>query len=140
MFKDRLIELMSEKNIKANKLSKEIDTSESVISDWKKGKVMPKLDKALKLRQFFNCSLDYLFNNIEYEDISNTKQTTTFDIQLKKILKDKKIAQTKMIDDLNLSNANLHRWFKMNDTPTMETIVKIADYLNVSIDYLVGIE
>lgn len=140
MFRDKLIELMGEKNVKANKLAKEIATSESVISDWKKGKVVPKLDKALKLRKFFNCSLDYLFNNIEYEDISNTKQITSFDVQLKKILKSKKVAQTKMIEDLKLSNANLNRWFVAKDTPTMDTVIKIANYLNVSIDYLVGIE
>ena len=39
-----------------------------------------------------------------------------------------------------MSNNNFNNWFKLNANPRMENVVKIANYLNVSIDYLVGVE
>ena len=39
-----------------------------------------------------------------------------------------------------MSKSDIHYWSKTSANPQMETIIKIADYLQVSIDYLVEIE
>ncbi len=59
-FKDRLKELMIEKNINQVELSKEIDFAQRTISMWLLGQTEPKQTALTRLAQFFGCSLDYL--------------------------------------------------------------------------------
>lgn len=140
MFSKKLTDLINEKDISISKLAEKLNTAKSVVSYWKNGKSLPQLDKALCLKAFFNCSLDYLFGSTDFEDVSQAKQISTFDKQLRRILKDRKITREKFLTDLNMSNNNFNSWYKVKSNPRMDTIVKIADYLQVSIDYLVGIE
>lgn len=59
-FKDRLKELMIEKNINQVELSKEIDFAQRTVSMWLLGQTEPKQTALTRLAQFFGCSLDYL--------------------------------------------------------------------------------
>ncbi len=141
MFKERLKELLDEKQTYGTKFACETQIcSKSTIYDWLNGKQFPKVDKAIKLREYFSCSLDYLFNNAEYEEIKSTKQVSTFAKRLKEILKDKKIKEVDFFKNLKYSTANITKWFKLNANPRMDTVAKIANYFQVSIDYLVGLE
>ena len=139
MFKEKLKELLDEKQMYGSKLACEAHFgSKSTIYKWLRGEQLPKIDNAIKLRQYFNCSLDYLFGNASFEEAKG-KIVSTFSTQLKKILKSKKITQQKLFEDLNLSSNNA-KWHKLNSNLRMDTVIKIANYLNVSIDYLVGID
>ena len=57
--------------------------------------------------------------------------------RLKEICASKGVKITVLIDDLGMSSGNLSSWKKGN-TPRASTIDKIADYLGVSSDYLLG--
>lgn len=57
--------------------------------------------------------------------------------RLKEICANKGVKITVLIDDLGMSSGNLSSWKKGN-TPRASTIDKIADYLGVSSDYLLG--
>ena len=141
MFNEKLKDLMQEKKLKAPQLAMDLGIkTNKLVYNWLNGVSTPKLSYALKLRDYFSCSLDYLFGNSDYEEIKETKQINTFNNKLKEILKNKKITQTKLLSDLKLSNSNSNSWHKQDLNPRMDTIVKLANYLNVSIDYLVGIE
>lgn len=141
-FSIKLNELIKEYDISKRELAKVLLLKEnsSLISKWTKGQQMPKLDMAIKLSNYFKCSLDYLFgdlNNLEEVDFI---KNTPFDIQLKKILKDKKITQTKLVEDTNFSTGNLFSWFNKKSQPNMTTVIELAEYLQVSLDYLAGRE
>ena len=61
-----LNDLLNEKGIKATKLAK------SVIYSWSNVGKIPKLDKAVAIADYFECSLDYLFGRTEdFEKIKN---------------------------------------------------------------------
>lgn len=57
---------------------------------------------------------------------------------LYKIMKDRNITQSQLAKDNNISTGNISDWKMGRSNPKTETLIKIADYLNVSIDYLVG--
>lgn len=72
-FSIKLNELIKEYDISKRELAKVLLLKEnsSLISKWTKGQQMPKLDMAIKLSNYFKCSLDYLFgdlNNLEEVD------------------------------------------------------------------------
>lgn len=50
------------------------------------------------------------------------------------LLKERNISQRKAEIDIGLSSAAISKWKK--HTPNMERVQKIADYLNVSVEYL----
>lgn len=57
---------------------------------------------------------------------------------LKKIRKEKGISQLKLALDLNMSQNTISRYETGEREPGICELVKIADYFDVSIDYLVG--
>lgn len=57
--------------------------------------------------------------------------------RLNLLCKEKGISISKMIKDLSLAHGNVTNWNK-GAVPKGETLNKIADYFNVSTDYLLG--
>lgn len=62
MFKDKLCKLMDERSISAYKLSKETGIPQSGISQYRSGKVVPGLDKAQIIADYFGVSVDFLLS------------------------------------------------------------------------------
>ena len=57
---------------------------------------------------------------------------------LKTLRAEKKISQEKLAEYLHISRSTLAMWETNASEPDMETIVKLANYFNVSTDYLLG--
>lgn len=55
----RVEELVHVNNISFYALGKEVGFSSSFFSEWKRGKMMPKIDKLKKLADYFGVSIDY---------------------------------------------------------------------------------
>ena len=58
-------------------------------------------------------------------------------IGLKKIRKQKKLSQLKVAMDLAISREALSYYENGKRSPDMEMLIKLSDYFNVSIDYLI---
>lgn len=52
--------LMKEKGLTAYKVSADTGISQATLSDWKKGKHTPKIDKLITLSNYFDVDVDYL--------------------------------------------------------------------------------
>ncbi len=61
-----------------------------------------------------------------------------FSERLLNLIKEKGITNKKMLDDLNINKNAIVSWVKRDNTPHGETLRKIAEYFNVSTDYLLG--
>ncbi len=59
-------------------------------------------------------------------------------MRIKELRKSKNISQLKMALDLNTSQNTISRYETGEREPDISALIKIADYFNVSIDYLVG--
>ena len=59
-------------------------------------------------------------------------------MRLKEIRKKKGISQLKLAMDLNTNQNTISRYETGEREPGINELIKIADYFNVSIDYLVG--
>lgn len=66
--------------------------------------------------------------------------TLTFISRYEAILKAKKIAKMQFYKDCDITDAAVSQWRKQKTKPAMTTISRIADYLNVSVGYLLGTE
>ena len=60
------------------------------------------------------------------------------EFRLKKLRKERNISQLKLALDLNMNQNAVSRYENMEREADYETLVKFADYFNVSLDYLFG--
>ena len=58
--------------------------------------------------------------------------------RLKELRKEKRISQLKLSLDLNRTQNTISRYENLEREADYKTLIKIADYFNVSIDYLLG--
>ena len=59
-------------------------------------------------------------------------------MRLKNLWRQRKISQVKLAMDLNMSQNNISRYETGEREADYLTLIKLADYYDVSIDYLVG--
>ncbi len=55
-----------------------------------------------------------------------------------KIIEEKGISAKKLSEDTGISSGNISDWKSGRCMPSVNSLITIADYLNVSMDYLVG--
>lgn len=136
-FQERLQELLSENDLSRLKLSKNIGISFETLNGYFNKDFYPELSVAIKIATYFDCSLQYLMGLSE--DYNNgDKNNLSFIETLRKLMKDNHISIEKLMKSLNMSEANYYRWKNDNNKPSMQSIIAIAKYFDVSIDYLIG--
>ena len=85
-FKDILINLRTNKDLKQYELANMLGISRQAVSKWEVGLCKPDLDNFIKLASLFNVSLDYLagnkYNNqlINYKKINKLKKLNLLNI------------------------------------------------------------
>ncbi|MBE6575838.1 MAG: helix-turn-helix transcriptional regulator [Ruminococcaceae bacterium] len=58
--------------------------------------------------------------------------------RLKTLRKVRKISQLKLAMDLNMNQNSISRYENLEREADYETLIRLADYFHVSIDYLLG--
>jgi transcriptional regulator, cro/CI family len=61
LISERLKFLRKEKNLTQTELGEKVGIKRNTYSDWENGKTEPSFDNLVKLADFFNVSLDWLF-------------------------------------------------------------------------------
>ncbi len=139
MIKNRLEDIFREREVNIEDLTKSIGiSSKSRIYNWKRQEVQPSFKFLVKLADYFDCSIDYLVGRTDFDVETNFKKCPPFDVQLKKFMKQHKITQYKLIKDKVVNQNGFHNWFTLKCQPKVDTLIKLADYFNISIDELVG--
>ena len=63
-----------------------------------------------------------------------------FKERLKELRLENNLTQQKLADKTNLTQPAIVKWEKGQRTPAMESLIILAKFFGVSIDYLVGLE
>lgn len=70
--------LLSDRGVTAYQVSKATGISTGSLTDWKKGRSQPKIDKLQKIADYFGVSVDYLLGN-EEKPVTQKSDELTFD-------------------------------------------------------------
>lgn len=77
-----------------------------------------------------------------YESVQNTQisiaqeKASTFPLRLKRLRENKHLSQEELAYDLNLSQQSYSKYELSKAQPTIETLIKLSSYFEVSLDYL----
>ena len=138
-FSEFFKELILEKSITIQKISKVTNIDDSSLYDYLHG-TLPDVKSAVKLANYFNCSLNYLMgiddgpNEVKFYQ---TYDLTLFSDRYDKLLKENKIAHFRLHKETGLNYSSHYAW-QHGAIPNISSLIIIAKYFNVSIDYLVG--
>lgn len=120
-----------------------IHVSSATVSDWTNGKKIPRPDKLLAICRWLDCELSDLLGK-ENQEPSNSiymqKQNTKniFRRRLQVLRTQKNLTQRKLGAELGMSKSAIGMYESGRREPEYEVILKIAEYFDVSTDYLLG--
>ena len=137
-FAENLSALMQEHNLNAPALGKLLNTDRTNITRYLRGERLPLYGVFTKLIEYFNVSADVLLGRLDYCDVQEFHPIQPFGTTLRHILEETKITQYQVIKDLEISKATMYYWLLNEQFPTIEKLDKLADYLDLPIDYLLG--
>ena len=137
-FIENLLALMQEHNLNAPALGKILNTNRGSITRYLRGERFPNYHVFISLIEYFNVSADVLLGRIDYCAVQEFHPIQPFGTTLRNILEETKISQYRVIKDLKISKATMYYWLLNERLPTVEKLDKLADYLDLPIDYLLG--
>ncbi len=141
IYKKRLIELRDNKFMKQYELANILKISKTAYNQYETEYVIIPIKYLIKICDFFNVSIDYIFgftNNLNYFNNKEGIETKLAKERLKTWRKDNKITQEALAKSLNISRttiAEYERGKNIIGTPFLYTICK---KYNISADYLLG--
>lgn len=135
-FQERLQELLNENNLNRLQLANILGITSTTINGYFNNNYYPHIDIALKMADYFNCSLDYLFGLTDKIENIN-KNSNSFFNNLDKLIKENKLPIARVLREMHMGEYNYYRW-KDGKFPKTSNLIEIAKYFDVSIDYLIG--
>ncbi len=137
---ERLKELMEEAEIGTPELARNIGLDHSEISKFLRGDRVPSTATLVTLADFFNCTTDYIIGYSDVLDERTFKKRPPFSEQLSFLLDYFKISKYKLEKGTNLAEEVVNRWHKGKYEPSVESLIRIAKFLNCSVDFVLGRE
>ena len=143
-FWERLKSLMDEKHITAKQVTEELHISKNSFTYWKQNGNIPRGDILESLSNYFDCSTDYLLGKTDIKKRQSIKDETMIDKSLLfrnrfyNLCTEKGIKPNILCFKLEIPTDTITEWEK-GYYPNTFYLIKIADYFNVTVDYLLGI-
>ncbi len=138
-FKSTFKDLMEQKGIGIGELAKELHTSRFVIHKWLTVAKDMRINSLLKIADYFKCSIEYLCGRTDVYLGFKPREIPKFSDRLKEVLAESGKSAYRLFRDTKLMPTQLHQW-KYHTQPMLNNLVVMADYLDVSLDYLIGRE
>lgn len=138
VFAERLNELMFDNKTTPESLSKALDVDLSLIYKYLRKEFTPSVPNAIKIANYFHCSLDYLLGLSEDISTINCSVVKPFSIQLKELLKEHNCTRYKLKKDTGLAKQSVDDWYHGIRVPSIENVIILSKYFNCTIDYLLG--
>lgn len=130
---ERYEKLLKENNITNYRVSKDTGITQTTLSSWKKGRITPKTDTLRKIADYFGVSLDYLTGATEDQVKPSNVE---FGLRLRYLRNEKKLTEEDLGKVLGQTKFNISNYEVGRQQPDNETLKALANYFNVSVDYL----
>ncbi len=139
-FVERLSELIAEKETNDLSLGKELGFGNSTISHYLTDRHLPSVEHAVKLADYFGCTVDFLLGLKDENEAVNFKPCPPFSERLPILCKECKASRYKISKITGIAESSLRYWAQGKTKPSLLNIVRIADKLEVSVDFVLGRE
>ncbi len=137
-FAENLFSLMSERNLNAPKLATLLNVDRTSITEYLRGKRFPNFNVFVSMLNFFNVSADVFLGRAEYSSTKEFHPIVPFGTTLRKVMQETNTSQYRIEKELHISGGTMYYWLINKSLPNVHNLDKLADFMDVSIDYLLG--
>ena len=137
-FAENLLALMEEKNLNAPALGKILKMDRSNITRYLRGERLPNYPLFTAIVEYFNISSDILLGRVDYCNTTTFQPVQPFHITFRKALDETHTSQYVLQKQLHFSSATTNAWLSGKSVPSIGHLDQLADYMDVSVDYLLG--
>lgn len=135
----RITELQTVKSIDNKTFAKDLGVDVSTVGRWRNNAKFMRLSQIVKIAEYFDCSIDFLVGrNDNVLDFKPTK-CPPFYPHLRAILESKGISRNQINKETRIKSSHFVDW-KNGADPHIFSLIELANYLDVTLDYLVGRE
>lgn len=134
-FKERIIFLKNDNECSSNQdFADLVGVSVPVISKAINFGIVPTVRMLIKIADKLELSFNYLLGLTDINEFIGSAAPTTFHKRLKELIDSKKLDYSKM----GFQRTYLYEWIKEGTYPSVDYVLDLANYYNVSPDYLLG--
>ena len=137
-FKKRFNEILQQSGKTQVEIAKALNVTKQCVNDYKTGKSVPSIETLYALCKYLDVSSDYLLGLTELHTEDPLHPVPPFDKRLREILTEYNTSQGKLIRELPVSASVLYYWLSGKRQPTIPMLIKLAEYFDCSVDYLIG--
>lgn len=146
-FHEKLKMLRKKQGLTQKEVADLVNVGRVTYTDWENGKCQPNLEKLTMLACVFNVSIDLLLS--EYLEISKEsylklkkqkeeEKKNLFSVRLKELRLQHGFSQEELSEQIGIKQSSYSDWENGKFKPNYEKLEKIADFFDVSLDWLVG--
>lgn len=148
-FHEKIKMLRKKKGLTQQEVAHFLGTVQAVYSKWERGVYEPNYENLSMLVCIFDVSLDYLLSDylekskeryLKIKESELMKTSNIFPQRLKELRLKKGLTQTELGKKLGVKQSTFTNWENGKREPNFETLIKLADLLEVSVDWLFGRE
>lgn len=132
---EKYFQIRNSLGYKDSDVAKATNITKSTFTDWKNGRSQPKVEKIQKIISFLNIPLESL---IAIKDCPNTAYINPILQRIINELEKQKLNAKDMCDYIGISSSTFSTWKSENREPKPSHIPKIADFLGVSVEYILS--
>ena len=103
-----------------------------------RGERAPVFSGLIKLVEYFDCSADFLLGLSEYSKEGGYLPPLDFAKRLREVMKENSVTQYALEKKTKISGDIVYKWLNGITKPSIENLVKLAEYIDCSVDYLLG--
>lgn len=144
-FHEKLKKLRKEKGLTQQEVADLVHVDRVRITNWENGKREPNFENLSMLACIFDVSIDFLLSeNLEVSKERYLKfkkeKKKVFSERLKELRLKKGLTQTELGEKVGVKQNTFTNWENGKREPSYEKLEKLADLLDVSLDWLFGRE
>lgn len=140
IFAERLNELMFDNKTTPEILSIALSVDLSLIYKYLRKEYIPSTPNAIRIANYFNCSLDYLFGLTEDISTHFCKEYKPFAVCFQALLKEHNCTRYRLKKDTVLAKQSVDDWYNGKRVPTIDNLIVLAEYFSCSLDHFIGRE
>lgn len=139
-FQNRFVELADELDEKSkSKRAKIIGVSNTTYSNAYNYGIIPKTSSLIRIADYFDISVEYLIGNTDNERYEKSLRAVPFKERLLELQEYKNIPTVyELSQRVHIHRNNIAQWNKLNCIPLIDDLIVLADFFEVSVDYLLG--
>lgn len=146
-FHEKLKMLRKKKGLTQQEVAHFLGTVQAVYSKWERGVYEPNYENLSMLVCIFDVSLDFLLSDylekskeryLKTKESELMKTLNIFPQRLKELRLKKGLTQTEIGKKIGVKQSTFTNWENGKREPNFETLIKLADLLEVSVDLLLG--